>query len=352
MEKLLIGAHIESYPYEESKLNIYNSNTGKTFVLGEKESQVFRCLNGVNTIADIQRDCPFYSHEEIEKLIAAFSEIGLFDKQKKKFNPLKIKLRLCNPNRILKENSLVTKVLHNLILIGSPLLLIAGLLMMRFRLTDTGAFIAGVMASFSGIRVWDGILIAILSLLCLSLHEIAHMVTARRYGVNVPEIGVMLYCLIPCAYTNISGINLLKSKGKRLMVLLSGSLVNLGIIGLCYLVTALISSPILHMYAAALMLVNLGTIFMNTMVLLKFDGYYILETILDEPKFREKAIAHVADFFKIIFSKNKEAKRALAQTLQDGGALLLHVTYCFYAVLSVAYVPFVLLNTVIPFFFR
>lgn len=349
MKMYQIGSHIDAFPYEETKLSIYNKSTGKTFVLGEKEACVFKCLNGANSLSDIHKQCGFYSKEEIEKLINAFGEIGLFETGKKRFNPLKIKLRLFNPNKIMNENSLVTKVLHYLVLWGWLAALLVGVLMFRENMSNPAMYVSEVLFALSNISAWDIIAIVILSLVCLSVHEFAHMITARRYGVNVPEIGVMLYFLIPCAYTNITGINLLKSKGKRLVVLLSGSLVNLGIIGICFVLMALISSPIMGMYGAILILVNLGTIFMNTLVLLKFDGYYVLETILDEPGLREKAITHLFGFLKVMFSKNKEERKAFSSSVKKESTLLIHLTYCFYAVLSLSYVPFVLFNTVVPF---
>jgi len=349
MKTYQIGSHVDAYPYEETKLSVYNRRTGKTFVLGEKEAKVFGCLNGANTLEDIQLACPFYSKEEIENLVTAFGEIGVFEVQKRTFNPLKIKVRLFNPNRLLKENSFMTKMLHYSIFVGGPLFLLVGMVLLRLNIPDPTVYFSNIMSAFSNIAVWEiGILVA-LSLLCLSLHEFAHVITARRYGVNVPEIGVMLYFLIPCAYTNITGINLLKNIGKRLVVLSSGSLVNIGVIGLCYVLMALIQTPVVGMYASALMLVNLGTIFMNTLVLLKFDGYYVLETILDEPQLREKAITHITGYVKMLLSRNKEAKRAFSDTLKDSSSLLIHLTYCFYAVLSLAYIPFVLFNTIVSF---
>lgn len=351
MERYLIGSHIEAYPYEKTKLNIYNKNTGKTFVLGEKEAQVFKLMNGANTVEDIHRVCEYYSTDEIEKLASAFSEIGLFDKKKTKFNPFKIKFCLFNPNKYLKENGMIIKILHYTICAGSPILFLVAFLAMRFINSNPVAYITNSLTAFSAISFMDIVIIVVLSLLCLALHELGHMITARRYGVNVPEVGVMLYFLIPCAYTNITGINLLKSKEKRLIVLVSGTLVNIGLIGLCYLLMALSSSVKLGMYCLALIIVNLGTIFMNTMVLIKFDGYYVMETILDEPKLRENAINHIFAFIKIIFGRNREAKKVFNVTLNDGSLMLQHITYCVYAVFSVAYVPFVMLNTVVPFFF-
>ena len=199
-------------------------------------------------------------------------------------------------------------------------------------------------------NITDILGIALLSLGCLGLHECAHMITARYYGVNVPEMGVMLYFLIPCAYTNITGIHLLKSRREQLMVLLSGSLVNLGIVGIAGMVMAVTSPSSVETYCLALIITNLAMIFMNTMIFLKFDGYYILEIILKEPGMRENAITHIINYLKVISSRNKEAKRIFAATIQEKNALLLHVTYCCYGLLSMTYVPFVLFNTLISFF--
>lgn len=351
MEKYLIASHIEAYPFEETKLNIYNRDTGKTFVLGEKESQVFKLMNGANTVEDIQSKCDFYTVEEICKLAQAFKDIGLFDKSKKKFNPLKIKLRLFNPNKFFKEDGLITKVMHYAICVGSPLLMLASLLVMRFANSDPAGHLTKSIETLSAVSVTDIVVLVIGALVFLSLHEFAHMITARRYGVNVPEIGVMLYFLIPCAYTDVSGINLLKSKGQRLMVLLSGSLVNVGLMGLFYMILALTDSASTGAYCIAFIIINFGTIFMNTMVLIKFDGYYILETLLDEPSLRENAMGHLFGFIKIIFSKNKEAKKSLSVIKNDSSAFLQHTAYCVYAVLSMMYVPFIMLNTVVPFVF-
>lgn len=351
MEKYLIGTHIEAYPYEDTKLNIYNKNTGKTFVLGEKEAIVFKLMNGANTIEDIQRECSYYTEDEIRKLASAFSNIGLFDKQKTKFNPFKIKLRLFNPNRFLKEKGIITKILHYGICVGAPVLFIVAFLAMGMLNPDPSAYVNNSISKFATIGIKDVIIIVGLSLLCLALHEFGHMITARRYGVNVPEIGIMLYFLIPCAYTNITGINLLKSKGKRLVVLLSGTLVNIGLIGVCYLLMALNVSATVGMYCLAMIVVNIGTIFMNTMVLIKFDGYYVLETILDELKLRENAIGHMLSFIRIFFSKNRDEKKAFREAMNEGNLLLQHISYCVYAILSVSYVPFIMLNTVVPFIF-
>ena len=57
MEYPMIGGHVEAYPLEEDKLQIFNRNTGKTYTLGKNESSVYQLLNGANTINVYCRNC-------------------------------------------------------------------------------------------------------------------------------------------------------------------------------------------------------------------------------------------------------------------------------------------------------
>lgn len=348
----MIGSHVEAYPLEEDKLQVFNRNTGKTYTLGSNESAVYQMLNGANTVDDVLQKCSCYSRKETEALIEAFSDLGFFEKEKKKFNPFKIKLRLFNPNKLLKTGTPVTKLLHYIILLLCPMIFIAGIVVNRILVEDAIGFYGQAMAGIAELGVSGWVWIVVLSLFSLALHECAHMITARKYGVNVPEIGVMLYFLVPCAYTNISGINLLKSKIQRLIVLASGSLVNFAIIGICGLTMCFTDSGILVSCAAALALANIGTVFLNLMGLLKFDGYYALEVILDEPKLRENALSSIVASLRTAFAGKKEEKAAYRQMLSEPENILKYIVYGVYFVFSTGYIPVIMLNTVIPFFAR
>lgn len=348
----MIGRHVEAYPLEEDKLQVFNRNTGKTYTLGSNESTVYQLLNGANTVDDVLQKCSCYSRQETEALIKAFSDLGFFEKEKKKFNPFKIKLRLFNPNKLIKTGAPVTRLLHYIILLICPMIFIVGIVMNRFFINDAIGFYGQAMAGIAELGVSRWAWIVVLSLTSLALHECAHMITARKYGVNVPEIGVMLYFLIPCAYTNISGINLLKSKTRRLIVLASGSLVNFAIIGICSITMCITDSKSLVSYATALALSNIGTVFLNLMVLLKFDGYYALEVILDEPKLRENALSSIFASIRTAFAGKKEEKAAYRQMLSEPENLLKHIVYGVYFIFSTGYIPVIMLNTVVPFLTR
>ena len=46
MKGPMIESHIEIFPYEKNKTNIFNKDTGKTYLIGEKESGVLKLLDG------------------------------------------------------------------------------------------------------------------------------------------------------------------------------------------------------------------------------------------------------------------------------------------------------------------
>lgn len=61
MKVPVIGSHIELFPHEGNKVNMYNKASGKTYLIGEKEAQVLVLLDGNHTLGDITNNCPFYT---------------------------------------------------------------------------------------------------------------------------------------------------------------------------------------------------------------------------------------------------------------------------------------------------
>lgn len=349
MRGLMIESHIEIFPYEKNKINIFNKDTGKTYLIGEKESGVLKLLDGNHSIYDIEEKCPYYTKEEIEKLIEEFAKIGLFKKINSNKNILKIKKRIVNPNSFINSKSICTKILYKLIMCGCPIMFLIGVLgniwFMRTS-TDSMGIVTEIMNEYLHFRVIDILLLYIYFGVCLFFHEFAHAVTARYYGVNVPEIGVMLYYFLPCAYTNISGINLLENKNQRLVILVSGNLVNVGLIGFMYIIMPFVS---LHTaaYLLGLIILNFGTIFMNGMIFLKFDGYYIMEVLVDEIQLKEKSIIYFRQLIAMLINGEKSSYRRFKEEMKiNQSQYLMNGVYLIYLLLSVIYVPFAIINAV------
>lgn len=347
MKGPMIESHIEIFTYEKNKTNIFNKDTGKTYLIGEKESGVLKLLDGNHSIFDIAERCPYYTQEEIERLIGEFAKIGLFKKTNSNKNILKLKKRIVNPNSFINPKSFGTKTLYKLIMFGCPIMFLVGVLgnvwFMRKSMVSM-EIVSEIINEYLHFRMIDILLLYIFFGGCLFLHEFAHAVTARYYSVNVPEIGVMLYYFLPCAYTNISGINLLKNKNQRLVVLISGNLVNVGLIGLMYMAIPFVSSHIAA-YLLALILLNIGTVFMNGMIFLKFDGYYIMEVLVDEIQLKEKSITYFRQLVTMVANRDKSFYHRFQEGMRNSQSqYLTNWVYLIYLLLSAAYIPFAIIN--------
>lgn len=347
MKGPMIESHIEIFTYEKNKTNIFNKDTGKTYLIGEKESGVLKLLDGNHSIFDIAERCPYYTQEEIERLIGEFAKIGLFKKTNSNKNILKLKKRIVNPNSFINPKSFGTKTLYKLIMFGCPIMFLVGVLgnvwFMRKSMVSM-EIVSEIINEYLHFRMIDILLLYIFFGGCLFLHEFAHAVTARYYSVNVPEIGVMLYYFLPCAYTNISGINLLKNKNQRLVVLISGNLVNVGLIGLMYMAIPFVSSHIAA-YLLALILLNIGTVFMNGMIFLKFDGYYIMEVLVDEIQLKEKSITFFRQLITMVVNGDKSFYHRFQEEMRNSQSqYLTNWVYLIYLLLSAAYIPFAIIN--------
>lgn len=341
MFKPIVGSHIEMYPFGD-KMSLFNRSTGKTYVIGTNEAKAISLFDGKRTVEEISRDSGIYSVEDIKNLIEAFSGIGLFKADKRKQRWFKVKLPVFNPNKLFRKDSVITRVLFALVMYGSFAFLIAGITVCTagvFGWLPRANTADQIIHEFSHMGVGEWVIIVTASVICLMLHELGHTIAARRYDVNVPEIGIMLYYFVPCAYTNISGINLLASRKKRISVLLAGTFVNLGLIGLSYI---LIGFADAHTAAVFLGIIaaNAVTIFTNGMIFIKHDGYYIAEILLDEPMLRDNAMNHLKKL--IIEHKNK--------TTSDRPDALAHIMYLTYAVVSLIYIPILIAGTLISVF--
>jgi multidrug efflux pump subunit AcrA (membrane-fusion protein) len=134
----------------------------------------------------------------------------------------------------------------------------------------------------SGQKLWatqGAIVLLPFILLCglvVALHELGHAFTLKHYGGKVPEIGLLIMCLMPGCYTNTTDAYCLVKRRQRLLVVGAGILCQVSLwafaLGLWLLLTPgtwLKTGSYLFMAAA------LFTLAVNLNPLAKFDGYYL-----------------------------------------------------------------------------
>lgn len=130
-------------------------------------------------------------------------------------------------------------------------------------------------------------------------------------------------------------------------MLAAGNFSNLGLVGILYVALSLADAHTAALFIG-LIILNIGTVFMNGMIFLKFDGYYMLEVILNETQLREKATQHLKQYTAMILNKDTSAWNSFRKDMRsDHGKYLMHLTYLAFSVLSLTYVPITIVNTII-----
>jgi putative peptide zinc metalloprotease protein len=135
-----------------------------------------------------------------------------------------------------------------------------------------------------------GGMLLLIVLITRGIHESGHAVVAARHGVRCPDVGMYLFCGVPCLYCDVSESWLLTDRRQRAAVAAAGMYVELLLaMGAAWIWLLTHSGP-LHFIAMKTMLVcSFGSLLVNLNPLLRFDGYYILADWLDEPNLRRRA---------------------------------------------------------------
>jgi len=113
-------------------------------------------------------------------------------------------------------------------------------------------------------------------------HEWAHALTATKYGVPVPHMGVAFIVLYPVLYTETSGAWRLSDKKQRAAIGLAGIRAELAIAVLALLAwnIAPAGSGVQSLSFLVVTVSLLSSLLINLNPLMRFDGYYILSDYL------------------------------------------------------------------------
>jgi len=116
------------------------------------------------------------------------------------------------------------------------------------------------------------------------LHELAHAVTVKHHGGSVHEAGITLLVLMPVPYVDASDSAGFERRAARIGVAAAGMLAEATVAVLALLLWSVTEPGIVHEAAlAAALLGSVSTLLFNANPLLRFDGYQILQELLDVP---------------------------------------------------------------------
>lgn len=122
------------------------------------------------------------------------------------------------------------------------------------------------------------------------LHEFGHGYFCKRYGGEVPEMGVMLLLFNPLPYVDASASTAFRNKWQRIAVGAAGMIVELGIAAVAAIVWARSGPGSVHVVAYNIILVaSVITILFNANPLLRYDGYHMLSDWLETPNLQGRS---------------------------------------------------------------
>ncbi|WP_157879241.1 site-2 protease family protein [Pararhodospirillum photometricum] len=202
-------------------------------------------------------------------------------------NYLFIRIPLVKPDRFLRRAWPFVRFIYTkraLAVIG--LLGVLGLFLVT-RQWDVFIHTFTQFASLDGL-VWMGAALTLTKV----MHELGHAFVAHRLGCRVPSMGIAFLVLWPVLYTDTSDGWRLSDRRQRLAIGAAGVVTELAIALLATLAWAVIEDGPAR--SAAFFLASAGwiaTLAINLSPFMRFDGYYILSDLLDEPNLQSRAFA-------------------------------------------------------------
>ena len=138
---------------------------------------------------------------------------------------------------------------------------------------------------------FDPYALALFVLVVIPLHELAHAVAARRTGVAVTDIGVLLWKRVfPTPYSDTSGAYRVSGRSARALIAFAGPLVDLWSAGVAAAVAVTAAGEPAHAALYLVVLCGLAVCF-DVNPMFPSDGSRVLEALAGDELLRQRALA-------------------------------------------------------------
>lgn len=207
------------------------------------------------------------------------------------------KIPLWNPDRFLVRTlALGSRAFTRTALLLWAALAVAALVSLAGRWRELGAELPTLLQGEQVLTMWA------LLIVLKGIHEFGHAYACRTFGGAVPEMGVSLVLLTPCAYVDASASWSFTRIRDRLIVCFGGMYFESWIAGVAAIVWAFTETSTLHSIAyQTMVLASVTTIGFNLNPLVRFDGYFILSDLMQVPNLRAQSTAYAMRVLKRVF---------------------------------------------------
>ncbi|MFT4514571.1 MAG: putative peptide zinc metalloprotease protein [Planctomycetota bacterium] len=148
-----------------------------------------------------------------------------------------------------------------------------------------------LIAEASGMLTITNVPVMYVALVVLKvIHEFGHAYCCKRFGAEVPEIGLAFIVATPCAYVDASASWKLPSRLKRIAIGLAGMYFELAVAAVSALVWVGTPPGFTHTVALSVfVLSSVTTLVFNINPLMRFDGYYVFADLVGVTNLRDRS---------------------------------------------------------------
>lgn len=285
---------------------LFNQSTGRHHRVNAQAYELVGRMDGRMSVAEawqmlIDRmgdDAP--SQHDVIRILGQMTEAGLIQaevlpdvrelmradegrlnkERRARLNPLSFRLGLFNPSRLLEVLAPVGRIMwSNWVMWPWCLLMVAALWGMAVNWREAVAYgrLYFLSPGFLG-AAW------LVYPVMKALHELGHALALRRYGCEVPEVGVNFFVFVPMPYVDASASNRLVNRWQRAHISVAGIWVELTLAAMAALLWLTVEDGAVRQVLFVVMsLGGLSTLLFNGNPMMRLDGYYALCDALDLP---------------------------------------------------------------------
>ena len=208
--------------------------------------------------------------------------------------------------------------------LGAMLPLVSWLGSAWFRWTTLGALMLGLLLV---VRQWDVFTTTLVDTLSVGgmvsygialsfvkvIHELAHGLTAKRFGCRVPTMGLAFLVMWPVLYTDVNETWTLSSRRQRLLVGAAGIMAELSVAAWATLLWAFLPEGPLRQGVFVLAAFTwVSSLAINLSPFMRFDGYFLAMDALELPNLHPRAFAMARWWLReVLFDLGEPAPEAM-----------------------------------------
>lgn len=136
------------------------------------------------------------------------------------------------------------------------------------------------------------ILFLFTTILVKIVHEMGHALTATKYGVPVPVMGIAFIVMYPVLYSETTNAWKLQSRRDRIYIAIAGVMAEVALASVALLLWHMLSPGLAQSVCFMVAIVSLATsIAINVNPLMRYDGYYLVSDLMGFDNLQDRALA-------------------------------------------------------------